>query len=319
MRQLRPQPRTAGVLTLTALLVLAQCAGTANAQTAYRYRDANGQWVFSDQAAVSAPPAGDAITLAREHERLHITVGRDDTPEATRLIAHNNCVCVVTLRVSIQRSDFAGMPVGATYGATLEPGAEQMLAQAPRAADGGGKLNFNWTGALGSPDARHNPARPYRAPFAVGATFPVTQAYPTHATHDTPESLYAVDFGLPDGTPVYAAREGTVINVRHDSFSGAPLPQMLHQANVILILHDDGTIAMYAHLHWDSIRVRIGQHVQRGEYIANSGNTGFTTGPHLHFAVIRNSGIADVSIPVQFEGPGGAAVTAVTSGSLTAY
>jgi murein DD-endopeptidase MepM/ murein hydrolase activator NlpD len=315
MRRLRPR---AGALTLTALLVLAQSPGSADAQTAYRYRDANGQWVFSDQAAVSAAPGGDAITLAREHEGLHISVGRDDTPEATRLIAHNNCVCVVTLRVSIVRSDFAAMPVGAIYGATLEPGGEQTLAQAPRMPDGG-RLNFNWSGALGAPDATHNPARPYRAPFAVGATFPVTQAYPSRATHNTPESLYAVDFGLPDGTPVYAAREGTVINVRHDSFSGAPLPQMLHQANVILILHDDGTIAMYAHLHWDSIRVRIGQHVQRGEYIANSGNTGFSTGPHLHFAVMRNSGVADVSIPVQFEGPGGAAVTAVTSGSITAY
>jgi murein DD-endopeptidase MepM/ murein hydrolase activator NlpD len=194
-----------------------------------------------------------------------------------------------------------------------------MLAQAHRTPETGGKLNFSWRGAIGAPDAVHKPMRLYRAPFAVGSTFMVTQAYPTRATHDTAESAYAVDFGLPDGTPVYAAREGTVINVRHDSFSGAPLPQLLDQANVILILHDDGTIAVYAHLHWDSIRVRIGQRVQRGEYIANSGNTGFTTGPHLHFAVLRNSGIADVSLPVQFEGPGGTAVTAVTSESMTAY
>jgi murein DD-endopeptidase MepM/ murein hydrolase activator NlpD len=316
---LRPPSGTACALALTVLSVLAAPAFTARAQTAYRYRDANGQWVFTDQAASSAAPGGDAITLAREHEALHVSVGRDDTPEATRLIAHNNCECVVTVRVSIVRSDFADMPVGATYRATLAPGGEQTLAEARRTSDAGGKLNFSWKGALGAPDAVHNPSRPYRAPFAVGATFPVTQAYPLRATHDTAESMYAVDFGLPDGTPVYAAREGTVINVRHDSFSGAALPQMLDQANVILILHDDGTIAMYAHLHWDSIRVRIGQRVQRGEYIANSGNTGFSTGPHLHFAVVRNSGIADVSLPVQFEGPGGTAVTAVASGSMTAY
>lgn len=326
MRQLsEPVPATrwlpcrARAPVVAVLCALAGSATTLQAQTAYRYRDANGQWVFTDQAAATVAPGGDAITLEREHEALHLTVKREDTPQATRLTAHNSCECVVTLRISITRSDFADLPVGTTYRATLEPGAEQTLAQARRTADSHGNLNFSWKGALGAPDAVHSPPRPYRAPFAVGETFMVTQAYPTRVTHDTAESMYAVDFALPDGTPVYAAREGTVINVRHDSFSGAPLPQMVDQANVVLILHDDGTIAMYAHLHWDSIRVHIGQHVRRGEYIANSGNTGFSTGPHLHFAVVRNAGIADVSIPVQFEGPGGVAVTPATSASVTAY
>jgi len=118
---------------------------------------------------------------------------------------------------------------------------------------------------------------------------------------------------------VYAAREGTVINARHDYFRGATDPVMLDQANVIEILHSDGTIGVYAHLHWDSIRVRIGAHVLRGEYIADSGNTGFTSGPHLHFAVIRNSGSEDVSVPVQFAGIGGVAVTPATQMPLTAY
>jgi murein DD-endopeptidase MepM/ murein hydrolase activator NlpD len=84
-------------------------------------------------------------------------------------------------------------------------------------------------------------------------------------------------------------------------------------------LHDDGTIAIYAHLHWDSVRVQAGQHVQRGEYIADSGNTGFTTGPHLHFAVIRNAGSQAVSVPIQFSGPAATAVTPQQHMMLTAY
>jgi murein DD-endopeptidase MepM/ murein hydrolase activator NlpD len=90
-------------------------------------------------------------------------------------------------------------------------------------------------------------------------------------------------------------------------------------ANVVAVLHDDGTIALYAHLHWDSIRVRIGAHIVRGQYIADSGNTGFTSGPHLHFAVIRNSGATDVSVPVQFAGIAQTPVIPITQMALTAY
>jgi murein DD-endopeptidase MepM/ murein hydrolase activator NlpD len=313
-----PAPLALAQLAL-ALLALALPATPLCAQTAYRYRDANGQWVFTDTAASAAGPAGNTITLPREPEPLHVSVDRADTTTTTQLIATNHCLCVITLRVSITQSGFADLPVGASYRATLAPGARQTLAQANRTPDTKADLEFSWQGALGPPGALHKPPRPYRVPFAVGSTFMVSQAYPTHVTHVTAESQYAVDFALPDDTPIYAAREGTVINVRHDSFRGAPLPALLDQANVIEILHDDGTIAVYAHLHWDSIRVHIGEHVARGEYIANSGNTGFTTGPHLHFAVLRNNGIADVSIPVQFAGIGGAPVTPVTSASMTAY
>jgi hypothetical protein len=302
---------------VTAALAVA-LPGATLAQSAYKYRDTNGQWVFTDHAANATAPAGDAISLSHEPGALHVSVERTDSDASTQLIGVNDCLCVVTLRVSIEQSDFAQISRGHAYQMTLEPGARQALVTAPHVS-GQGRLRYSWTVAIGSPKAVHTPLRPYRAPFAVGETFTVTQAYPTRMTHVTPDSAYAVDFALPDGTPVYAAREGTVINVRHDSFRGAPLPAMLDQANLIEILHEDGTIGVYGHLHWDSIRVHIGQRVARGEYIANSGNTGFTTGPHLHFAVWRNAGAADVSIPVQFAGIGGVPVTPATSVPLTAY
>jgi murein DD-endopeptidase MepM/ murein hydrolase activator NlpD len=304
-------------LILPAVLLLALPNPPLPAQSAYRYRDANGQWVFTDQGAAAA--TGDSISLVREPEPLHISVDRSDSGTSTQLIAANSCLCVVTLRVSIVQSDFAAIPPGANYQATLEPGARQTLVKAQRPSSGKGELEFNWRAALGSPTAVHNPPRPYRVPFAVGATFTISQAYPTRVTHVTPDSQFAVDIALPDGTPVYAARAGTVINAHHDSFRGAALAVMLDQANLIEILHDDGTIAVYAHLQWNSIRVRIGQRVARGEYIANSGNTGFTSGPHLHFAVLRNGGAGDVSIPIQFAGIGGAPVTPATNTPLTAY
>ncbi len=307
-------------LLMSVVLALMQPGATLLAQEAYKYRDANGQWVFTDRAVSSiALPAGDAISRVREPEGLHIAIERTDTDDSTQLIGVNNCRCVITLQVSIVQSDLADLPKGASYQATLEPEARQTVLERHHASGVKPELRYLWKAALGSPGAIHSPPRPYRAPFAVGATFTVSQAYPTRVTHVTPDTQYAVDIALPDGTPVYAARAGTVINVRHDSFRGAALPALLDQANVIEILHDDGTIAVYAHLHWDSIRVRIGQRIQLGEYIANSGNTGFTTGPHLHFAVWRNAGVADVSIPIEFAGIGGTPVVPATSIPLTAY
>ena len=85
------------------------------------------------------------------------------------------------------------------------------------------------------------------------------------------------------------------------------------------ILHDDGTYAVYAHLNWNSIRVRVGDYVDRGEYIADSGNTGFSSGPHLHFVVVRNSGMSVDSVPVSFAGADQSPVAAGTGQVLTAY
>jgi murein DD-endopeptidase MepM/ murein hydrolase activator NlpD len=301
------------------LAVLALVYGTMlTAQTVYRYRDANGQWVFTDHAGNSAE-AVKSFSRGREDSTLHIAVDRNDDAESTQLIAINDCLCMVTFQVSITHSGFAAIPQDAEYRATLEPATRQTLARATRGGPEKTDLQYVWRVGLGSPEAVHSPPRPYRVPFGVGSTYLVSQAYPSRVTHTTPDSQYAVDIALPDGTPVYSAREGMVINARHDSFRGAAVPVMLDQANIIEILHDDGTIAVYGHLHWDSIRVRIGEHVVRGQYIANSGNTGFTSGPHLHFAVIRNAGVENVSIPIQFAGIGGAATTPVNQVPLTAY
>jgi murein DD-endopeptidase MepM/ murein hydrolase activator NlpD len=300
-----------------AVLILSLPGTLLMAQTAYKYRDANGQWVFTDQARSSAEP-GETFSLGHENNTLHISVDRDDDAQSMQLVAVNDCLCVATFQVSIVRSDFAAIAIGTKYQAMLAPATRQTLVRVTRTGVDQ-ELRFVSKIALGSPEAVHNPALPYRVPFGVGSTFLVSQAYPVRITHTTADSQYAVDVALPEGTSVYAAREGIVINTRHDSYQGAPAPVMLDQANFIQILHADGTIAIYAHLHWDSIRVRVGQHVARGEYLANSGNTGFTSGPHLHFAVIRNAGLENVSVPIQFAGIANVPVSPVTQMPLTAY
>ena len=279
------------------------------AQTAYRYKDASGQWVYTDKAPPTAA-RDDSIKLGHPEESLNVTVERIDSGTTTRLTAINDCLCVATFVARVDST---------LYQKTLQPHTREVLVSIENAGQSNKSLNYRWTYALGSPQAQHHPPRPYRVPFAVGATFVVSQAYPSQFTHTTPDSLYAVDIAVPDGTQIYAAREGTVIYVRHDGFRGGLLPVMMDQANVVEILHDDGTIAMYGHLHWDSIRVHIGEHVDRGEYIANSGSTGFSSGPHLHFCVQRNGGFAPIAVPIEFAGPSDIPVTPVTQKPLTAY
>jgi murein DD-endopeptidase MepM/ murein hydrolase activator NlpD len=231
-----------GALQALMVLLLAFPSGWLSAQAAYKYRDSNGQWVFTDQAPV-ADARSESFNVEHGNDALHLSVDRHDDGGSMQLIAVNDCLCIVTFQVLIRQSGITAIPTGADYRATLEPGTRHIMVQADTGSSKPG-LGFLWRAALGAPDAVHKPSRPYRVPFDVGSTFVISQAYPSRITHTTPESQYAVDIALPDGTPVYAAREGTVINARHDFFRGAADPVMLDQANVIEILHDDGTIGI---------------------------------------------------------------------------
>lgn len=98
---------------------------------------------------------------------------------------------------------------------------------------------------------------------------------------------YAYDWAMPVGTKVCAAREGAVVGVRQDSDDGGPYPVFLSCANYVVIRHSDGTYAEYLHLKKEGVLVALGATVQAGQPIGLSGNTGFTSQPHLHFAVFR--------------------------------
>ena len=87
----------------------------------------------------------------------------------------------------------------------------------------------------------------------------------------------AVDIVAKEGTPIVAPAAGRVVHV---------YPDYGNYGEFLEIDHGNGLVTRYAHLQ--SIEVKVGQHVEAGQLIGRVGNTGISTGPHLHLQVLRN-------------------------------
>ena len=295
---------------------------TGFAQTLYKYRGPDGAWTYSDRA----PPDDGAVEvreLPAGPATPRVTVSHRLVDGRIELSARNDYFAPVELILGIDELQNTESPdPEQSLRWVLEAQSEAPLFSlgALANATGAPKIVYRYTWLAGDPATEHKPDRAYRAPFAVALGFTVSQAFPNSVTHTHADSRHAVDIVMPIGTGVYAARGGTVFEVAGTNFRGGLDPERdAAAANLVRILHDDGTYAEYAHLNWNSIRVKPGDVVSRGEYIADSGNTGFSSGPHLHFAVIRNMGMRVESVPVVFEGPNGGEVMPETGVQLVAY
>lgn len=101
------------------------------------------------------------------------------------------------------------------------------------------------------------------------------------------------DFAVPVGTKVEAAHGGTVVKAGPNGGGDGPA-----YGNAVVIRHGNGTYSQYAHL--SKIDVRIGQTVKTGQKIALSGNTGNSSGPHLHFEIRTTPNYGSAINPVSF-------------------
>jgi murein DD-endopeptidase MepM/ murein hydrolase activator NlpD len=146
----------------------------------------------------------------------------------------------------------------------------------------------------------HDDDYAYRLPYGDAVSFAILQSYGSRLSHRGPE-YFTLDFGMPEGTQVYSAREGTVLATEDRFDISCWAADCDRYANFVEILHADGTVGRYFHLQQGSVIVRPGQRVARGEAIARSGDTGLATVPHLHFGVYRVSGAGEArSIAVRF-------------------
>lgn len=167
-----------------------------------------------------------------------------------------------------------------------------------------GGLGLKLDAVPGDPQARPQQQVCYQLPFR-DVPIHVDQGFGGHFSHTDAANWYAVDFALPQGTPVLAARAGVVMQIARDIVEGRPHDQAAGGGNLVRVLHADGSMALYAHLAPDGVAVRPGQVVRTGERLGASGNTGFSTAPHLHFAIQRNADMQLRSLPFRMLGPQG--------------
>ncbi len=296
-------------------------SGIAGAQTLYKYRGENGEWIYSDR-----PPEDGSETETRSiRSRVikgEVVVSHELTENGLTFTATNRFHA--PMEVAIDFDSIAGvdyphpdMPLHWV----LPARSEQVVLELPlleRVAPP--SVRYRYIYLPGDPARQPNRDHLYRAPFSAGSSFEVTQTYPESITHRTRDSMYAIDLAMPVGTDIVAARDGIVFDVASNNFKGGvDRSEYAELANIVRILHNDGSYAVYAHLNWNSIRVRPGDRVRAGQYIADSGNTGFTSGPHLHFAVQRNVGMRVDSMRIDFRGPNGSRIAPTSGTTLTAY
>jgi murein DD-endopeptidase MepM/ murein hydrolase activator NlpD len=143
---------------------------------------------------------------------------------------------------------------------------------------------FYW--APGSIEAKHQANQVYQYPYPKQQTFPIVQGFGGSYSHQG-ASKYAVDFAMPLGTPIHAARAGVVIDLAQHHNQGGASRRYAKYANYVVILHDDDTTGEYYHLRQNGVGVARGQKVEAGQALGYSGNTGFSSLPHLHFAVYK--------------------------------
>lgn len=299
------QPKFLNMTRLFPLLIAALFATPALADNIYKYQDEDGIWHFTDRLPEDQKEF-DTVFMERDPEP-RVTLRQEGSQHNPLYVLRNRYWGPAEVEMSLsEASNVLTEPILPKRFVLQAQQEETVLgigALDPRKPFSY-RLHYRW--APGKPNPLPMNGLVMQPPFPAGHTYPISQGFNGDATHGGPDSQYAVDIVMPIGTPVLAARDGTVMDVEEDfNAGGTNRDQYVERANRVVILHDDGTMGVYAHIDLASVNVRPGLHVRAGRQIARSGNTGFSSGPHLHFVVQQNIGMEIISVPFKFTTPEG--------------
>jgi len=280
-----------------ALLMLLAALVQAQTPTIYKHVAADGSVTYTDQALPGASVFELNDNMVEQLDlQVRLETIKYEAGEA--LVVHNDLYAPVQIELAVSNvSNALGAPEQPIPWILLPRSKIRLVSLAPRDPQQPMRYTPKLRYALGDPRLlpKNNP---YPLPW-IGGPFQLTQGANGQYSHFTPKGRYALDIAMPEGTPIIAARSGVVVKTENHQSGRGQNPS----GNFVRILHDDGTMGVYLHLMRNSVAVREGQRVELGEKLALSGNTGNSTGPHLHFVVQRNVGMALESIPFSFAQP----------------
>ncbi|SNR75384.1 M23 family metallopeptidase [Dokdonia pacifica] len=147
----------------------------------------------------------------------------------------------------------------------------------------GYKLSYtSWTNYGDATKNTYDHDYAYDLPYAKGQSFKVHQGYNGTFSHYNKNAL---DFDMSIGSAIHAVRNGVVIKIVTQHHQNCGTKECKKYNNHIIIYHSDGTFAEYTHLKQNGVTVALGDIIKQGQLIGYSGNTGWSTGPHLHLEV----------------------------------
>jgi len=249
--------------------------------------------VLATTACASVAPGSAA------HCAWRVCVSYKDGPAGRDYTAVNQEPVPVTIAMTFGVVENLLPPPGRRVEVVVPPGSTMDFAhlQSPRNSR---RVGASVTIAidLGSSTNEPDDEYAYAVPFGGSEPRTLIQGFGGAGTH-LASMHYSLDFAMPVGTPVLAAREGTVLLIQDGFTEGGPDPELLERANLVVVAHSDGTMASYGHLR-RGVRVRRGDRVREGSLLGYSGETGFAGQPHLHFHVgNRMLGEPGRTIPIQ--------------------
>ena len=278
----------------------------AEAKKNYEYRDEDGVRHFSDRPPVTSRPVKVEQVYVKGRDR-RVSVDNKGSEKEPDIYVKNLYAGPIEIEFNMkERENIAltpELPLNLVIPSMKE---SKVFSIRAKKKNEGWRYRYSSRYVFGDPSAIHSPSKPYRPPFGGGMSFKVSQSFKGKYSHSSPWSEYAVDIAMPEGTFIHAARDGIIMDIARDFYTGgSDMDKYGERANLVRILHEDGTMGVYAHLKLESVRFGLGRRVEEGDFIAEAGNTGFSTGPHLHFVIQKNIGMEVISIPFQFEGAKG--------------
>lgn len=286
------------------LLLTALCVATPGAaQKVYKIVNPDGTVRYTDQRPASLDNVEVIKTRAEQQRVLHLRI--EERGAIRRAVASNLIQGPLEVELRFQGSSNVQAEPGLPLRVVIPASTERAIADIS-AVDRyqPSRFELSTSAVPGDPAARPEDFD-YLLPVDT-SQWRIDQGWNGKFSHNDPQSMHAVDINVVEGTPVRAARAGTIMQVE-DNFEGAGLDREKFggRANHVRVLHDDGSMAVYAHLQSDSVLARPGARVREGQQIGLSGNTGYSTGPHLHFAIQINAGMRLETIPFRMHSPAG--------------